>query len=379
MKINRNYYTTLIKKYNEELQEYVEVPIFKISNNENNTLTTISYLHRGIDFSKKENRIARGLVVDNDDNVVLVGYEKFFCLNQLDTYTDYYTDEFKKEYTKIQDTKNKLKCIEKLDGTLVVLGVYNDRLVVTTTSSCNSKTNPYIKKMNKYFNSLDFAEELKDYLIKNNSCFAFEYISPLNKICVDYDKEAYILLDEIDKETFEIKEIKNEFNFERPKIYYYTLAELEEIMKNTENFEGFVVKNDFNHLIKIKTDWWYETSEKFSIFFNKEITKKTVKSILEAYYNNTIDDLYSYQNSKEFFKNLNWVGIIEKEIINIEETADLLSKKYKTTREIANVKNVDSFIISLALMKFKNQKMNEVLFSKIVKYILGKVKDEEDK
>lgn len=379
MKINRNYYTKKIKKYNEELKEYIDVSLFKISNNENNTLTTISYLHRGIDFSKRENRIARGLTVDNDNNVVLVGYEKFFCLNQLDTYTDYYTDEFKAEYTKIQDTKNKLKCVEKLDGTLVILGVYKDRLVATTSSSCNSETNYYIDKANTYFNSLSYTQQLKEYLIKNNSCFTFEYISPLNKICVDYDKESYILLDEIDKETFEIKEIKNDFNFERPKIYYYTLTEIKEIMKNAKNFEGFVVKNDFNHLIKIKTDWWYENSKKYSMFFNREITKKTVKSILEAYYNNTIDDLYSYQNSKEFYRKLNWVGLVEKEIVNIEETADLLSKKYNTTREIANEKNVNSIIVSLALMKFKNHKIDEVLFSKIVKYILGKIKNEEIK
>ena len=113
-----------------------------------NGLTTVKYLHSGVDFTNPLYRNARGLTLDLKGNVILRGFEKFFNWKQLTEYENY-SDEFKKQYSEVEYIPNhKYNFYEKLDGPLILLAEYKKRFVAATTSS---SYNPYTQTALKYF------------------------------------------------------------------------------------------------------------------------------------------------------------------------------------------------------------------------------------
>lgn len=289
------------------------------------------YTNGGVDFSKREVRLARGLCLDGD-KIVTVGYEKFFCINQLDTKADI-TEDFKEEFTHLQSDKNTpLKCVEKLDGTMIIVGVYRGNLVFSTTSS---RYNDFTDIADRYFNSLHFISKLKSYLIERDSLFVFEYISKYNKIGVLYDTDLdFVLLDEISRSTQRIIDIEHDFGFTRPKIEYKTLEELNTTIKTATNIEGYVVKNAYGRLIKIKTDWWYKEHFDSNMFSNPKVTLKEIRLVVSSIINDNIDELYSIQNSNETYKKINKIGKIELEYNKIIASAVKIANRYLTSKDI---------------------------------------------
>ena len=228
-KITKDFYRELNARLIEEEESNGAITVKEVDYDGN--LSTFSYIHGGLDFSDRRVRLARGLTLDNDDNIVLVGFEKFFCNNQLGAERDWVTEEFANEFSKIQDHGNKLECVEKKDGSMIILGVYKDELITSTTSSINNVISNYALS---YFNSLDNKDAIKDYLVEQNACFVFEYVSPVNRVVVDYESEDFVLLAQISKETCTEVEIENDFGFARPEVFQYTYEELQNIQKNDD-------------------------------------------------------------------------------------------------------------------------------------------------
>ena len=180
----------LLKRY-KELQEKENSIL--IAYKEETGLYTIKYLHAGVDFTNKLYRDARGLTLDEDGNVIIRGFEKFFNYKQFDN-KDYYNypEEFVNQYTKVNaDLTDELTFIEKLDGSLILLSVYKDEFIAATTSS---SYNDFTIRALKWFNSLDTKNEIKQYIKDNKVTLAFEYVSPFNQIVVRYEKEDYRLI-----------------------------------------------------------------------------------------------------------------------------------------------------------------------------------------
>lgn len=320
-------------------------------------LSTFSYVHGGIDFRDERVRLTRGLTLDENNNVILVGYSKFFCNNQLDNRD--IEEDFKEQYAVLQD-KEIYHCREKLDGSMIILGVYQNELICSTTSSVD---NEYTREILPKFKSLSFVNELKQYLLDRNSCFIFEYISPLNRVVVEYDKTDFVLLDEISKDTFKRINIDNDFNFTRPHEYYLSKEEINNMVENSQNFEGYVIENNYNNYIKVKSNWWYDNKNiTTDIFFSNKLTKNIIKAIIQNIDN--LDELYSYQNSNAYWKDKNYVGIIEDEYNQLVLEIDKMLEKYHTPKEISlNVK--DGFIKALAITKLMNRD-TERLFIKAI-------------
>ena len=327
-KITKGFYRELNARLIEEEGSNGAIAVKEVDYDGN--LSTFSYIHGGLDFSDRRIRLARGLTLDNDDNIVLVGFEKFFCNNQLGAERDWVTEEFANEFSKIQDHGNKLECVEKKDGSMIILGVYKDELIASTTSSINNVISNYALS---YFNSLDNKDAIKDYLVEQNACFVFEYVSPVNRVVVDYESEDFVLLAQISKETCTEVEIENDFGFARPEFFQYTYEELQNIQKNAINFEGFVVRNVYGRLIKFKTNWWYELHGLTTMFFSDFLSKNNVLEILKAYLNDELDELYSIQNSNELYKKVGKVDVVVGWIEEIEKVSNKIAKKYKTVRE----------------------------------------------
>lgn len=279
-----------------------------IAHVDENNLYTVKYLHAGVNFENPLYRMASGITLTENGTIVTRGYDKFFNYKQLDTYKTY-DDQFKKERADI-DGSTLLETREKLDGSLILIGVNpeTNEFVASTTSS---SYNPYTIKALEWFenhikNQSINIDKLKAFLIDNT--LAFEYVSPFNQICIFYNDERYVLLDIIEKETGRrletniVDTIANELNVDRPNRTYHSLEEIINIQRTNEEIEGFVVENEYGNLIKFKTDHWFNTHNVHDIFFGNRYTKRKLNQLLTAWFNDEIDDIIAVENQNPMYK-----------------------------------------------------------------------------
>lgn len=300
----------------------------KISHNKELDLYTVSYLHGGVNFESQEIRQARGLTLDREGNIVTRGFEKFFNYKQLEAREEL-SEEFKQEFNEIQNKDGKLLVEEKLDGTLILLSVYNGDFIVSTTSTTTTDYSVYAKQ---YFNSLEdnIKEKLKDEL--DNYTLAFEYVSPTNQVVVRYEEERFVLLGKINNQTGEeasykeLLEIGKEFGFKVYDVYLKTFEELLEDQKSDKNLEGYVVRNNYGRRIKIKLDSWFEQSKTVGIFNGRNLTKAKITAVIEAYLEDTVDDLIAYENQHKYLRS---EGNLSKVLKQIEDYVSRSEEVYQ--------------------------------------------------
>lgn len=118
----------LLEKYQTEYQDSV-----RINYHEPTGLYILKYLHNGVDFTDPLIRMARGLVLDRDGNIIMRGFDKFFNHRQYDT-RETVPESFKVEYTHliVPDGDHKVTFYEKYDGTCITIGLYNGDYLITT-------------------------------------------------------------------------------------------------------------------------------------------------------------------------------------------------------------------------------------------------------
>lgn len=197
-------------------------------------------------------KMCRGLVTDDDGNIVARPYAKFFNIEeQRHTPT--------KEY----------RVYEKMDGNLGILFQYNGEWIFASRGSFDSE---YAKRFEKIFRS-------KYSLLPLSGCntYLFEIIAPEFRIVVDYKGlEDVIMLGEINTATGEelnvyfnepfgytiVKERKDLENY--PKIEH-----LKHMIKDNE--EGFVVKFSNGDRCKIKGERY--------VYLHSIMTEVSTKSI----------------------------------------------------------------------------------------------------
>lgn len=283
---------------NDELERNGLSIWYKINYNAILDLYTVSYLHGGVNFTDERARMARGLTLDKDGKIILRGFNKFFNYQQLEGY-DRYSDSFKDEFSRVKFIEGKgYAFYEKLDGSLMILGAYKNKLLVSTTSSIDNEIAVY---GSRYFNGRTDSKEIYQYLDERNLCACFEWIGPNNRVVVEYDEEDFISLALVNKETGKQhqldrvhQEFAQKFGLTIPKKVIYTYEEIAKIMKEDVDIEGFVLRNHKGNLIKFKTDEWFKKSNRFSIFYSG-LTQATVRTLVEAYIEDDIDDLLSYK------------------------------------------------------------------------------------
>ena len=300
-----------------------------------NGLTTVKYLHGGVDFNNPLYRQARGLTLDLNGKVILRGFEKFFNWKQLTEYENY-SKEFKKEYSEVEYIPNhKYNFYEKLDGSLILLAEYSNRFVATTTSS---SYNPYTQTALKWFYQKENYKELLNYLRVKNITLAFEYISIKNPIVIHYTHTDYVLIGAHENESGrrysqdELNKIAKRFGFNQPKVYQYTFEEIQEVMSNAKDIEGFVLENTYGKLIKFKTDEWFRLKDYYGIFFGP-LTNSKISTIIESYLADEIDDLIAVEQQHEHYKHL---GLLDTTLAHAKYFEDEVQKAYKATKHLSD-------------------------------------------
>ena len=370
------------------LEEYRELESdgqVRVNYRESHGLYNISYLHGGVDFNNPLTRMARGLVIDGDGNIIARGFEKFFNYRQLDTY-DTYSDDFKNKHTYI-DSTSEVKCYEKLDGTMIVATLHKGEPLLTTSTSMD---NDYIERVG---GMIAEDENILDILSEDYS-LVFEYVSPDNRIVVDYEAEDLVLLASVDNELGAEVSMADESStpsgISTPKTFMMHLDSLIDFQRTNGDREGFIVINDHGVPVKFKTDFWFEQNHsQGNLFFGRNITKNDVASVLGSLRDDEIDDLFAIQNANPIQKKINKVGRIEDEYRAIERRVKSLADifyaiageygEHNARRTLAH-SDEESFIKGLTFNYINNheglQLNRDHKFNQVVNYIVEEIRDE---
>lgn len=241
----------LLEKYQTEYQDSV-----RINYHEPTGLYILRYLHNGVDFTDPLLRMARSLVLDSEGNIIMRGFNKFFCHRQYDTREEI-PESFKVEYTRliVPDADHEVTFWEKYDGTCITVGLYNDDYIIATPRALELP--PYAPRVRKL---LADTPQVKEWLKVNpGHALVFEYISPDNLINVRYDYEALVLLAVTDiengaKHPDVAIELGKELGFMTPTVYKMNMRQVAEIQAEAKDIEGFVAVNHAGNLIKFKAD-----------------------------------------------------------------------------------------------------------------------------
>jgi len=316
-----------------------------------NGLTTVKYLHGGVDFSNPLYRNARGLTLDLKGNVILRGFEKFFNWKQLTEYENY-SKEFKNEYSEVEYNPNhQYNFYEKLDGSLILLAEYEKRFVAATTSS---SYNPYTQNALKWFYKKENYRALLNYLRAKNITLAFEYISIKNPIVIHYTHTDYVLIGAHDNKTGKrysqekLNQIAKRFGFSQPKVYQYTFEEIKDVMDNAKDIEGFVLENTHGKLIKFKTEEWFRLKDYYGIFFGP-LTNSKIATIIDSYLADEIDDLIAVEQQHEHYKDL---GLLNTVLTHAKYFENEIQQAYEATKHLSDKElglNWKDYIESYAL------------------------------
>ena len=367
-----------------------------ITDNENGTYS-IKYKHPGVNFERNPLLLmARGLVLDKDGNIIARGFDKFFNEHELDDRCE--TDKngnqiegksrFSKEFIKERATLGDIKdddlitVTEKRDGSLILVSTYKDDFICATSSNANK----YSSLLSTAYDYFKDKKDLYNYLKNNNKTLAFEYTAPDSQVLIHYNKPQFTLLAEINNKTGKrskreiLENLSKTYNFNLIEEFTMTYKELKDIIRNSENIEGFVTENKFGNLIKLKTDYYMKNTKIFTpIFLNLErgISKEGIDSVFEAYYDGTIDDLLAFESQNEHLKERRIIGSLVDEIVKKEEEIENLNEMTKdwSNKEIGTSKTLNPDEKALL---FEYRRGNEEALRKIIKkQVLEAVKPKE--
>jgi T4 RnlA family RNA ligase len=196
----------------------------------------------------------RGLTfVFNQDGTLFNRYvllEKFFNLNQVPNSMYSVVKDYKIRYVNNKEDGSIATFIKLPNGKIIgksKMGFDNDQ-----ANGINKiyKTNPDVKSF-------------VDWSLNNAMVPIFEYVAPHNRIVLRYSEEELILLRLRDNKTGKHIDIKKHLDkIGSIKIASFeddnTLDDLIEKSKTEVDKEGWIVQFDNDHMLKIKTDWYFQ-------------------------------------------------------------------------------------------------------------------------
>jgi len=230
----------------EQLNKYYEDGLLYKQVHPTLPLTIWNY-SESVQYEKKWDEVTiqtRGLVTDNEGNVVARPFKKFF------NYEELTPEQIPNEYFDVY---------EKMDGSLGILFNYNGEWILATRGSFTSEQSI---KGRQLLEKYDYNR------LNPNYTYLFEIIYPENRIVCSYDFEDLILLgmvhtetgDEVnihltDNEDIRFKNLLNNLGFKIVTLYK-TWGEGFDVLKNeiSKDKEGYVIRFKNGFRMKIKGD-----------------------------------------------------------------------------------------------------------------------------
>ncbi|WP_420575064.1 T4 RnlA family RNA ligase [Kordia sp.] len=283
----------------------------------------------------KETLQCRGLILDENYNIVASPIQKFFNIEEIG-------------YDKLPNIP--FQVFEKMDGSLGILYWLENTPYIATRGSFTSKQAVKATEIlhSKYTNTFDKLDRSKTYV--------FEIIYPENRIIVDYgSEEKLVLLAIIDTKSGK-NETLQDLGFPLPTRYDFTsLQELKNL--NWKNQEGFVIQYENGFRVKIKFEDYIELHKIVTQVSSLTIweTLKT-EGTLAQWIENVPDEFY------------NWVRKVEADLYadfsKIENIAKAEYKEMSTDSETATYFKTCQYPAILFAMKNK-KKYDQIIWKYI--------------
>ncbi|WP_298751994.1 RNA ligase [uncultured Arcobacter sp.] len=229
----------------------------------------------------------RGIVFNDKGECVARPFHKFFNINE-------------NEYTHINTLRQYedgyfLPC-DKLDGSLIYPIMVNGNVKLRSKKSFYSDV---AKNAQKYIDNTDDGQKLISHIKSYFNCGMtpmFEYISPDNRIVINYRKEELKLLacrNTIDG-TYGVQ-------FNNPTFKLSKLDSFIEETREREGIEGYVlyhyIDGEVRDILKIKTKWYLVRHRlKSNILF---------KNVFDSVESGSVDDIVSIYKSLEMYDEYN--------------------------------------------------------------------------
>jgi T4 RnlA family RNA ligase len=215
----------------------------------------------------------RGLVTDENGNVVAKPFPKFFNIEE-------------NRHTPTQD----FEVFEKMDGSLGIMFKYKGEMICATRGSFTSDQAKWMIKYAKEYNYGD--------IIVDGFTYLFELIYPENRIVVDYgEQKRMVLLGIINTENGE--EVLYNDLFEGFDVVkkYDGINDYKELKSNIgNNAEGFVVRFSNGSRMKIKGEEYLR--------LHKMITNLSTTSVWEVVSGNGKMEDFLIDVPDEFYKKI---------------------------------------------------------------------------
>lgn len=299
--------------------ELIEDGYISKRNNNDNTLFIHNYTPK-TQYDRYWNEytlMCRGLILDNEDNVVAVPFKKFFNYEELD-----------KNQIPLNE---KYEIYTKLDGSLIILFNYNNKWNTATRGSFNSDQSIKAQQIinDKYTDILSNLNPKFTYL--------FEILYRENKIVCDYgDIEDIVLLSIMNNET--LNEVDLDYNLgftvvDNHKIKVDDFIKLKELEE--DNKEGFVVRFESGFRFKIKFNDYVLLHRILTGFSNKTIWESLKNNIsLDSVLENVPDEFYKWIKSTEndFKTNYNEIYHYIQDNFKVLETRKETAEYFKTLK-----------------------------------------------
>ena len=261
----------------------------------------------------------RGLTfVFNKDGSLYNRYvllEKFFNLNQVPDSMYSVVKNYKIRFVNNKEDGSIASFVKLPNGKVVgksKIGFDNDQ-----ANGINKiyKTNPDVKSF-------------VDWCLNNDIVPIFEYVAPHNRIVLRYSEEELILLRLRDNKTGKHIDIKDHLDkigsikiapFEDD----HTLDDLIEKSKTEAEKEGWIVQFDNDHMLKIKTDWYFQRHG----LLTNDIYREHI--IIGYILDELIDDVIAQipEDEKESHLRINKIISIVKRALR--DKVDEMNKAYK--------------------------------------------------
>lgn len=236
------------------------------------------------------------------------------------------------------DWDSPLVVMDKMDGSLVSpFFTTSGRLVWGTKSAetdMSADIKPIIERLPYYQGIVSLIEDFSDMnalLSDERHSLLFEFVSPNNKIVLDYDEPKLVLLGIRNNITGEYVQ-QSWINRVVPKMYGIPIVASEShdsmnsesflaTVREYEDVEGVVVRQG-NHFVKIKCDWYVRLHK------NKELISYE-KNVVELIVNGQLDDVIPLLQEMESERLQDYAS---KFMSAIDQSAHKLARQMATLR-----------------------------------------------
>jgi RNA ligase len=245
--------------------------------------TVVNYVMAGTDTfpdieteSDAIRRECRGIFFDKSGEVISRPLHKFFNVNERD-----------ETQQNLVDLGKPHVILEKLDGSMIRPFYVGDSIRWATKMGITDVSMQAEEFVAKHTNYQEFAQEA----LASGITPIFEWCSRQQRIVIDYPEEQLVLIAMRDIRTGEymsydvLKDAGKKWNTPVVKQYAGTTDNMENLIAKTraaEEQEGYIIRFDSGHMIKIKGDWYvriHKTKDKLS--FEKDVIEMLLDEKLD--------------------------------------------------------------------------------------------------